>query len=219
MTKLFQLLVVLAFSGLAAQVSAQDVAAGQKKATSCIGCHGIAGYQSGFPAIYKVPMIAGQGAPYIVSALTAYRKGDRRHPTMRAIAASLSDQDMADLAAFYEQQAHSSNIKVASSTASLPAPAPVVAELLKKGNCVSCHGDNFSKPIAPAYPKLAGQYGDYLHQALKAYQVQNNPNVGRNNAIMAGVAKNFSSAELKQMSEYLATLPTELKTVPQSRFR
>ena len=64
----------------------------------CIGCHGIKGYQASFPEIHKVPMIAGQGAKYIVAALTAYKKGERKHPAMRGIAASLSDQDMADLA-------------------------------------------------------------------------------------------------------------------------
>jgi len=56
-----------------------------------------------------------------------------------------------------------------------------VAELLKKGNCVSCHGSNFSKPIDAAYPKLAGQHPDYLYVALKAYQTQSNPQVGRAN--------------------------------------
>ena len=81
---------------------AQDDAAGESKARMCIGCHGIPGYQASFPEVYKVPMIAGQNAKYIVAALTAYKKGERKHPTMRGIAASLTDQDMADLAAFYE---------------------------------------------------------------------------------------------------------------------
>ena len=70
----------------------------------CIGCHGIKGYQASFPEVHKVPMISGQSAKYIVAALTAYKKGERKHPTMRAIAASLTEQDMADLAAYYEQQ-------------------------------------------------------------------------------------------------------------------
>lgn len=75
--------------------------AGQAKASSCIGCHGIPGYKASFPNVYSVPMIAGQSAKYIESSLVAYRKGDRSHPTMRAIAGSLSDQDIADLAALY----------------------------------------------------------------------------------------------------------------------
>ncbi|MBX3607899.1 MAG: cytochrome c4 [Piscinibacter sp.] len=215
MTKPLSALIALTLvAGFAASAHAQDAAAGEKKAAMCIGCHGIPGYQASFPEIHKVPMISGQGAKYIVAALTAYKKGERKHPTMRAIAASLSDQDMADLGAFYESNAG------APAAAGAPAPAPAdVAALLTKGNCASCHGDNFSKPIDPSYPKLAGQYADYLFVALKAYQTEKNPQVGRGNAIMAGMAKPFSHAELKQIAGYLASLPSELKTVPESRFR
>jgi cytochrome c553 len=216
MKKLLSLLIALAATGLSLSAQAQDAKAGEKKAAMCIGCHGIPGYQASFPEIYKVPMIAGQGAKYIVSSLTAYKKGDRKHPTMRAIATSLTDQDMADLAAFYETEAKDGAAAVAKTA---PAPSTAVAELLKKGNCASCHGDSFNKPIDPSYPKLAGQHADYLYYALKAYQVEKNPQVGRNNAIMMGMAKPFTHAELKQVSAYLATLPTELKTVPQPRMR
>src|ERR1035437_726560 len=129
----------------------------------CIGCHGIQGYQASFPEVYKVPMISGQGAKYIVSALTAYQKGDRKHPTMRGIAADLSEQDKADVAAYYE---------VLGKMDGAPAPGKAAgctekaAELVKKGACVACHGDNFSQPIDPSYPKIAGQHGDYLFAAL-----------------------------------------------------
>jgi cytochrome c553 len=74
---------------------------GQKKNSMCIGCHGIEGYRTAYPAVYSVPKIGGQGAAYIVGALKAYKAGDRSHPTMRSIAASLSEQDMQDLAAYY----------------------------------------------------------------------------------------------------------------------
>ena len=216
MKKLTSLLIALAATGFSLQAQAQDAKAGEKKAAMCIGCHGIPGYQASFPEIYKVPMIAGQGAKYIVASLAAYKKGDRKHPTMRAIAVSLTDQDMADLAAYYEQEAKDG---AAAAAKAAPAPSPAVAELLKKGNCASCHGDSFNKPIDPSYPKLAGQHADYLYYALKAYQVDKNPQVGRNNAIMVGMTKPFTHAELKQVAGYLATLPTELKTVQQSRFR
>jgi cytochrome c553 len=74
-----------------------------------------------------------------------------------------------------------------------------VAELLKKGACVSCHGDNFAKPIDPSYPKIAGQHADYLFVALKAYKVEKqHQHVGRGNAIMGGIAKQFTNAELKR---------------------
>jgi len=78
-----------------------DAAAGAKKVSMCIGCHAIPGYKASFPNVYSVPMISGQTAGYLAAALEQYRKGDRSHPTMRAIAASLSDQDIADLAAYY----------------------------------------------------------------------------------------------------------------------
>jgi cytochrome c553 len=67
----------------------------------CVGCHEIPGYKASFPTVYHVPKITGQTAKYIEASLQAYRKGDRGHPTMRAIAGSLSDKDIADLAALY----------------------------------------------------------------------------------------------------------------------
>jgi cytochrome c553 len=67
----------------------------------CIGCHGIPGYKTAFPEVYHVPRIAGQQPAYIVSALKAYKSGQRSHPSMRGIAASLTDDDMAALAAYY----------------------------------------------------------------------------------------------------------------------
>ena len=75
--------------------------AARGKISMCIGCHGIPMYKTAFPEVYSVPMIAGQSPEYIVKALQAYRAGDRSHPTMRVIARGLSDQDMADVAAYY----------------------------------------------------------------------------------------------------------------------
>jgi len=201
--------------GLSLNAAAQDAKAGEKKAAMCIGCHGIPGYKASFPEIYSVPMIAGQNAKYIVSALGQYKKGDRKHPTMRGIAASLSDQDMADLAAFYATEAKAETVPAAL-TGAVPTD---VAALLAKGNCASCHGANFSAPIDPSYPKLAGQHADYLYAALREYQTDKNPQVGRNNAIMMGMARPFTHAEAKVLAAYFAALPSELKTVAQSRWR
>jgi cytochrome c553 len=100
------------------------------------------------------------------------------------------------------------------------APAPSrVAELLTKGACASCHGANFNKPIDGTYPKIAGQHADYLYVALRSYRTQGNPNIGRANPIMGGIVQQFSNAEMKAMADYLATLPGDLRTVPQPRFR
>ncbi len=200
----------------AGSAQAQDAAAGEKKVAMCIGCHGIVGYQASFPEVHKVPMISGQNAKYIVAALNAYKKGDRKHPTMRNIAAQMSDKDMADVAAFYEK--HSTAGAPALPEKPAVAPSEPVQALLTKGACSSCHGANFSKPIDGSYPKIAGQHADYLKVALGAYG-RDSALVGRNNAIMAGQVKNFSPAELKLLANYLGSLPGELHIVPQSRFR
>lgn len=213
---LITMLLPVALAGLMHGAQAQDAKAGEKKISMCIGCHGIPGYQASFPEVHKVPMIAGQGSKYIVAALGEYKKGDRKHPTMRAIATTLTDQDMADIAAFYEQQGKATG---ESAPKTLPEAPAKVAELLKRGNCVSCHGANFSSPIDPSYPKLGGQHADYLFVALKAYQTRNNGQVGRGNAVMGGMAAPFSHAELKMLAQYIGSLPGDLKTVPESRFR
>lgn len=198
-----------------AQAPAGDVKAGEAKAAMCIGCHGIVGYQNSFPEIHRVPKISGQSGAYIVAALTAYKKGERKHPSMRGIAASLSEQDMADLGAFYS--GHGATTKAAETPSRTASVA--VAALIEKGACASCHGANFSQPIDPGYPKIAGQHADYLYVALKSYTVDGNHVIGRGNPIMSGTARQFSLSELKQMANYLASLDGELKTVPQSRFR
>ena len=81
--------------------TAGNAEAAKGKVSMCIGCHGIPMYKTAFPEVYSVPMIAGQSADYLFKALQAYRAGDRRHPSMQGIAKSLTDQDMADVAAYY----------------------------------------------------------------------------------------------------------------------
>jgi cytochrome c553 len=208
---------LLAVAGAMSSAQAQDAARGETKAAMCIGCHGIVGYQASFPQVHKVPMISGQGAEYIVSALTAYKKGERKHPSMRGIATTLTDQDIADLAAFYSKHGASS-VKAVADTPAVQ-PSAEVAALLTKGACVSCHGANYSKPIAATYPKIAGQHADYLYVALHAYSTKGNPQMGRGNAIMSGQVAQFKPEELKAMAKYIGSLPGELQTVPQSRFR
>ena len=199
----------------AAQEVKGDPVAGHKKVAMCIGCHGIVGYQASFPEIHKVPKISGQGAKYIVAALNEYKTGARKHPTMRGIADSLTEQDTADVAAYYETSGHTTT---APASAAPPAPNAKVAELLTKGNCISCHGADFAKPIDPSYPKIAGQHADYLYVALKAYKTDS-AYVGRSNGVMAAIAKQFSNAELKALAGYVGSLDGDLKVVPESRFR
>ncbi|MGA2549881.1 MAG: cytochrome c [Burkholderiaceae bacterium] len=78
-----------------------DAARGHDKVAQCVGCHGLPEYKTAFPEVYRVPMIGGQNAQYLQSALHEYKKGERTHPSMRYIAGSLSDQDIADIAAYY----------------------------------------------------------------------------------------------------------------------
>ena len=97
-------LTCLALSASATGAFAQaagDAAAGREKIAMCTGCHAIPGWRTVYPEVYSVPLIAGQHQAYIVKALQAYRSGERSHPSMRAIAGPLSEQDMADLAAYY----------------------------------------------------------------------------------------------------------------------
>ncbi|HRO60436.1 MAG TPA: cytochrome c [Burkholderiaceae bacterium] len=99
-----KLLIAAGLLALAAPLAAHaqgNAEAARDKVSMCVGCHEIPGYKTAFPVVYSVPMIYGQSAKYLEAALIAYRKGDRSHPSMRAIAGSLSDQDIADLAAYY----------------------------------------------------------------------------------------------------------------------
>jgi cytochrome c553 len=232
MNKLLSALFVLAVASVTGTALAQTPApakapaqatpsAGTKsidaKVAMCVGCHGIKGYQASFPEVYKVPMIAGQSAKYITAALTAYKQGDRRHPTMRSIADSLTEQDMAEIAAYYESLGKDPAAKLPETADKTPSPQ--VAALLQKAACVSCHGANFAKPIDPSYPKIAGQHADYLFVALKSYKTENNASVGRSNGVMGAIAKQFSNAELKALAGYVSSLQGDLKTVPEHRFR
>ena len=96
----------------AASAAAQEKKTGAPSAPAeppvsmCIGCHSIPGYQSSFPQVYRVPKIGGQSQQYIEAALKAYRQGDRNHPTMTGIAKGLTDEQIAQVAAYYAQRGH-----------------------------------------------------------------------------------------------------------------
>jgi cytochrome c553 len=224
MTKLFSSLIALAAAGVASVTFAQapatpaPAAGGAKtieaKVAMCIGCHAIPGYQSSFPEVHRVPMIAGQNAKYIVAALNAYKTGERKHPTMRGIGEGLSEQDMAEIGVYYEKQG-----KPAVAEKPSREPSAQVAALLTKAACASCHGANLSKPVDPSYPKIAGQHPDYLFVALKSYKNEPNNVVGRTNGVMGGISKQFTNAELKALAQYIGSLQGEMQVQPQSRFR
>ena len=208
------LTLLLALAGVFSTAYAQDAQRGSTKVQMCIGCHGIVGYQADFPQVYKVPKIAGQDAKYIASALTAYRAGDRKFPTMRSVAAALTDQDIADIAAYYAQLGKPDG----------PVPAALETPVPDKirgvvATCVSCHGVNFSTPTDGTIPRLAGQYADYLQLALKSYTVEGNPHYGRANPVMGAMAKPLKDDAISEIADYLASLPGDLRTVPQAKLK
>ncbi len=93
-----------ALASVAAPLLAEgDPTAGKNKTAMCDGCHGIPGFRAAYPETYQVPKLGGQNPGYIVAALKAYKAGERNHATMKAIAFSLTEQDMADLAAYYAE--------------------------------------------------------------------------------------------------------------------
>lgn len=109
MKKFFALLVLTGAASLIGNTAMAadivgDAKAAKTKVAMCIGCHAIPGYKATFPEVFQVPMIGGQSAKYLENALNAYKKGERKHPTMRDIAKGLSDQDIADVAAYYATQ-------------------------------------------------------------------------------------------------------------------
>lgn len=102
MKKLIFAVSLLLAAGAQAQTVTGAAAAGKSKIFMCEGCHNVGGgYKADFPEVYYVPMLNGQSAGYIVQALQDYRSGARRNPTMKAIASSLTDKEMADIAAYY----------------------------------------------------------------------------------------------------------------------
>jgi cytochrome c553 len=163
-----------------------DLQHGASIGYTCYGCHGIADYRNAYPA-YHVPKIGGQHEAYIVVALGDYRIGARPHPTMKGQAASLSEQDVRDLAAFFAAPERE--------TASGPArgPAPPAAQV-----CAACHGLD-GVGVLPEYPTLAGQHRDYIEQALRAYRKG-----ARQSALMNGFAATLTDEDIGTLAGYFA---------------
>jgi len=139
-----------------------DAERGKVLADTCKGCHAVDSYNNVYPT-YHVPKVAGQNAGYLASALMLYRDGARLHPTMVAQAASLSDQDIQDIAAYMAAsggQSATPETALENAKGSMPDAGQV---------CVACHGQTGISPI-PTNPNLAGQYADYLEQAQAQYK-------------------------------------------------
>ncbi len=100
---LARIVVAVSLAALGGAAAAQKPAAhpAHDKVSMCIGCHGVPGYKTAYPEVYHVPKIGGQSPTYIANALKAYRSGERWHPSMRGIAASLSDKDIEEISGYY----------------------------------------------------------------------------------------------------------------------
>jgi cytochrome c553 len=180
---------------------AGDAARGKAISYTCLGCHGIPHYKNAFPT-YSVPKLEGQHPEYIVTALQAYRSGERSHVTMHAQASSLSDQDMRDIAAFFSGEVLKANAPAVGT-------APESAAL-----CAACHGQN-GVGIVGIYPTLSGQYEDYLARALHDYKKG-----GRKNPIMAPLVATLKDSDIDALARYFSRQRPSLKTEerPSTRF-
>lgn len=185
---------LLATVALAAAVSsafaAGDPANGAALSTTCMGCHGIDGYRNAYPS-YRVPKLGGQKTDYLVIALQGYRAGTRPHPTMAAQAATLSDQDMQDIAAFFAGQGEP---RTAAAATAGPGREKAVV-------CAACHGEA-GISSAPMWPNLAGQHRDYLEHAIARYRDK-----ARQDPVMQAQVAALTDADVRELAAYFSAQP------------
>lgn len=171
--------------------AAGDIVKGEALSQTCMGCHGVPGLRNASP-VYRVPMIGGQHASYLENALKAYRNKERSHPTMRAQAASLTDQDITDISAYFESFKQET-------TPFVKAGANAGKE--KAANCVACHGlegkADTDTAKSAGFPRLAGQYDDYLERVLLDYKTG-----ARKNAIMQGQVATLSKKDIRNLARW-----------------
>ncbi len=197
---LFTLLMGLGVINTAAAF-AGDAAAGKAKSSTCSACHGA----NGISAVPLYPNLAGQPAAYLAKQLAAFKNGDRKDMMMAPMAAGLSDQDMADLAAHFASLPRTP--AAADSGASASAAPAAAGDVKIVGNfpgqakaaaCTACHGADGNSLIT-MYPKLAGQNADYL-----AKQIHDFKDGSRKDPVMAPMVAALSEQDITDLSEYFA---------------
>jgi len=169
-----------------------DVARGEGLAYTCSGCHGVDSAVNAYPT-YHVPKLGGQNADYIEIALQGYRDGSRAHPTMQAQSVQLSDQDIADIAAWFE-----SIEAAADSGVSSAGSGKILAGQEKSITCQACHGASGIAGSAQ-WPNLAGQHASYLLQSMQQYQSGE-----RSNGIMAPLVAALDENTLAEIAAFYA---------------
>jgi cytochrome c553 len=178
-----------------------DPAAGEQKATLCAACHGPAGRSSN--PIW--PNLAGQNERYLLKQLKDFKTKARQNALMEAQVVNLSDQDMADLAAYLSKQ------KPSEGTA-LPASLSSGQRIYRGGNlqtgvpaCMGCHGPSGAGNALAAFPMLSGQHAPYAIVQLKAFKAGERSNDG-DSKTMRGAVQNMSDAEIQAVAEYMSGL-------------
>jgi cytochrome c553 len=176
---------LLAIPALAAQADG-DAARGETLAYTCLGCHGIEHYKNAYPK-YSVPKLGGQNAAYIVAALGQYKDGNRWHPTMQGYATGLTDQERADLAAYFHGVAQGGTDA-----------EPVGTPPEQAAACVACHGRTGAGTMEE-YPNLAGQHADYLAQAMNDYRLGK-----RKSPIMQPFAQQLTRDDIEALADFFS---------------
>ena len=172
-----------------------DVARGTVLAETCTGCHGVAGSHNAYPS-YLVPKLGGQNADYIEVALQGYRRGTRSHMTMQAQASSLTDQDIADVAAYFASLEGEPEVGKSSASA-----LEVDEGKRKAVACLQCHGEA-GIAAATQWPNLAGQHFSYLEQAIKQYQTGQ-----RADLLMAPLVATLDAAAVSELAAFFSAQP------------
>ena len=176
--------------------------AGKERAVTCIACHGAEGNSS----IPMWPNLAGQGAPYTLSQLKAFKSGSRNNPLMYAQAVMLSETDMKDLAVYYESLA---TAKQTVADESLIELGEAIYRGGKKENnvpaCLACHGPSGRGNAAAKYPSLQGQHAEYTAKQLKDYANGLRTTDGKTR-VMRNIAKNLSENDINALSSYIQGL-------------
>lgn len=176
-----------------------DPVAGKYAFATCSGCHAIPGYTNAYPT-YRIPKLAGQHPEYLQAALLAYQQGLREHSTMHANAVGLSPEDINNVAAYLAEAEVSG--------AGGPLRGDPRAGEQKSQTCIACHGQDGATTTSPTFPKLAGQYEDYLAHSLRAYRAQT-----RENALMNATAATLSDQDILDLAAYYASLEPALDVV------
>ncbi len=189
-------------SAKTANDQARNIAQGKMLTYTCIGCHGMRGFEVTYP-FYNIPKVAGQNRAYLFEALMDYRKGERDFPTMKAQARGMTVPELRDVAAYFASLRGQIKTRVPLFSRT---KAGIGAKLIT--TCAACHGEH-GLSVSPQFPDLAGQYPSYLVRALEEYKTGE-----RKNAIMNAMAANLTHREMVDIANYFASQPGPLGQIP-----